>query len=49
MNPQTRTLKQVTVDDAALADELIELLMGDEVGPQRSFLEEYGQYAQLDV
>lgn len=49
MNPETRTLKQVTIDSAAEADRIFSMLMGDEVGPRRDFIETHAKYAKLDV
>jgi DNA gyrase subunit B len=49
LNPATRTLAQVTMDDAAVADRLITMLMGDKVEPRREFIEENARVATLDV
>jgi DNA gyrase subunit B len=49
MNPQTRTLKQVTIESAAEADRIFSMLMGDEVAPRREFIESHAKYARLDV
>ena len=49
MNPETRTLKQVTIESAAEADRIFSMLMGDEVGPRREFIESHAKYARLDV
>ncbi|MEK7595927.1 MAG: DNA gyrase subunit B [Patescibacteria group bacterium] len=49
MNPETRTLKQVTVEDAAKADEIFTTLMGDEVAPRRRFIQTHAKQANLDV
>jgi DNA gyrase subunit B len=50
MNPETRTLKQVAVDDASEADHVFDLLMGEAVGPRRAFIEENAHMvANLDV
>lgn len=50
MNPETRTLLQVTLDSAAAADKIFETLMGDEVEPRRAFIEKHAKYVRnLDV
>src|SRR6478672_4323047 len=49
MNPETRTLKQVTIDSIANADSVFSMLMGDEVPPRREFIESHAKYARLDV
>jgi DNA gyrase subunit B len=49
MNPASRTLKQVTIESAAEADRIFSMLMGDEVGPRREFIESHARYAKLDI
>ena len=49
MNPDSRTLKQVTVESAIEADVLFSMLMGDEVAPRRDFIEKNAKYAKVDV
>ena len=50
MDPETRTLKLVTIEDAAACDEIFTLLMGDKVEPRREFIEKNARYAEyLDV
>ncbi|HLO82785.1 MAG TPA: DNA topoisomerase (ATP-hydrolyzing) subunit B [Chitinophagaceae bacterium] len=49
MNPETRTLKQVTIESAAEADRIFSMLMGDEVAPRREFIESHARYANLDI
>jgi DNA gyrase subunit B len=49
MNPDTRTLKQVTIESAAEADRVFSMLMGDEVAPRREFIESHAKYAKLDI
>ncbi len=48
MNPQTRTLMRVTIDDAADADRLITTLMGDDVGPRKNYIYEYADFNKVD-
>ena len=50
MNPETRTLLQVSIDDAAVADEIFSMLMGDKVAPRKEFIEENAKYVKnLDI
>jgi DNA gyrase subunit B len=49
MNPETRTLKQVTIDSAAEADRIFSTLMGDEVPPRKEFIEKHARYARIDI
>jgi DNA gyrase subunit B len=49
MNPETRTLRQVTIESAAEADHIFSMLMGDEVPPRREFIESHAKYAKIDV
>jgi len=50
MNPETRTLLQVDLENAAEADKMFTTLMGDQVAPRRKFIEEHAKYVRnLDV
>lgn len=49
MNPESRTLKQVTIDSLSTADGVFSMLMGDEVPPRREFIESHAKYAKIDV
>ncbi len=49
MNPDTRTLRQVSIESAAEADRIFSMLMGDDVPPRREFIEKHAKYAKLDV
>ncbi len=50
MNPETRTMLQVTLESSATADKIFETLMGDDVEPRRAFIEKYAKYVRnLDV
>ena len=49
MNPENRTLRQVTIDNAAECDQIFSMLMGDDVPPRREFIEDNAKYANVDV
>jgi len=49
MNPEYRTLRQVTIDSAAEADRIFSMLMGDDVPPRREFIERNAKYAKIDA
>ena len=49
MCPETRLLKQVTIENAAEADYVFSMLMGDDVGPRREFIESNALYANIDA
>jgi DNA gyrase subunit B len=49
MDPERRLLKQVTVDDAAQADYVFSMLMGEDVAPRREFIEQYATFANIDA
>ncbi|WP_373809873.1 DNA topoisomerase (ATP-hydrolyzing) subunit B [Porphyromonas loveana] len=49
MDPANRTLRKVTIENAAEADSIFSMLMGDEVGPRREFIEENATYARIDA
>lgn len=49
MNPDKRTLRQVTIESAAEADRIFSMLMGDDVPPRREFIEKHAKYARIDV
>lgn len=49
MNPETRTLRQVTIENAGEADHIFAMLMGDEVAPRREFIETHATYAKIDA
>lgn len=49
MDPATRLLKQVTIDNAAEADRIFSMLMGDDVEPRREFIERHAKYANIDA
>ncbi|MBX3164067.1 MAG: DNA topoisomerase (ATP-hydrolyzing) subunit B [Bacteroidetes bacterium] len=49
LNPDSRTLRQVTIDSAAEADRVFSMLMGDEVPPRREFIEKNAKYAKIDA
>jgi len=49
MDPERRTLRRVTIENAAEADRVFSMLMGDEVPPRRKFIETHAKYAKIDV
>lgn len=49
MDPEFRTLRQVTIDNAAECDQIFSMLMGDEVPPRREFIEKNAKYAKIDI
>ncbi|MDR1407142.1 MAG: DNA topoisomerase (ATP-hydrolyzing) subunit B [Tannerella sp.] len=49
MNPSNRTLKQITIENAMEADSIFAMLMGEDVGPRREFIEENATYANIDA
>ncbi|HAB31698.1 MAG TPA: DNA topoisomerase (ATP-hydrolyzing) subunit B [Cryomorphaceae bacterium] len=49
MNPEGRTLKQITIDNASEADRIFSMLMGDDVPPRREFIEKNARYARIDA
>ncbi|MDR0206914.1 MAG: DNA topoisomerase (ATP-hydrolyzing) subunit B [Bacteroidales bacterium] len=49
MNPATRTLRQVTIENLTEADRVFAMLMGDEVPPRREFIEQNAHYAKIDI
>lgn len=49
MNPEKRTLRQVTIENAAECDRVFSMLMGDEVPPRREFIEKNARYAKIDI
>ena len=49
MSPEHRMLKQVAISDAAEADRIFSMLMGEDVGPRRDFIEANANYANIDA
>ena len=49
MNPESRTLRQVTIENAAECDQVFSMLMGDDVPPRREFIEKNAKYAKIDI
>jgi len=49
MNPEFRTLRQVTIENAAECDHIFSMLMGDDVPPRRAFIEANAKYANIDI
>lgn len=49
MDPSSRSLRQVTIDDAAEAERVFSTLMGEDVPPRREFIETYAMDAQIDI
>jgi DNA gyrase subunit B len=49
MNPEFRTLRKITIENAVEADRVFSMLMGDEVPPRREFIEQNAKYANIDI
>ena len=49
MNPEFRTLRQVTIENIVECDQVFSMLMGDEVPPRREFIEKNAKYAKIDI
>ena len=49
MDPEQRTLRQVTIENAATCDRTFSMLMGDEVPPRREYIEQNAKYANIDL
>jgi DNA gyrase subunit B len=49
MNPETRRLKKITIEDATHADEVFTMLMGEEVAPRKRFIQTHAKEANVDV
>ena len=49
MNPEHRTLRQVNIENAAEADHVFSMLLGDDVAPRRQFIEQNATYAKIDA
>jgi DNA gyrase subunit B len=49
MKPETRTLRQIVIENGAEADRVFSMLMGDEVPPRREFIEKNAKYANIDA
>ena len=49
MDPERRILRQVTIENAAEADRIFSMLMGDDVPPRREFIEQNAKYANIDA
>jgi len=49
MNPENRTLRQITIENVAEADQVFSMLMGDDVAPRREFIEQNATYARIDA
>ena len=49
MSPEHRLLRQVTIENAAEADRIFSMLMGDDVPPRREFIEAHARYANIDA
>ena len=49
MDPEFRTLRQITIDNATEAERVFSMLMGDEVPPRREFIEKNAKYANIDA
>jgi DNA gyrase subunit B len=49
MDPARRVIKRVTIEDAAMADKVFDMLMGSDVAPRKSFIQTHAKMAEIDI